>query len=73
MHKRLIGMVAVLLAVALVATGCPRPVAEVEEPRTRNVIFFHPDGYGPNHWNALRIWLVGPDDRLNWDRLPYMA
>ncbi|MCL0049428.1 alkaline phosphatase [Dehalococcoidia bacterium] len=78
MHKRLIGMVALLLTVALVATGCPRPAAEVEEPcsepnEVRNVIFFHPDGYGPNHWNALRIWLVGPDGRLNWDRLPYMA
>ncbi|MCL0065401.1 5'-nucleotidase C-terminal domain-containing protein [Dehalococcoidia bacterium] len=39
----------------------------------RNVIFFHPDGYGLSHWNALRAWLVGPDGRLNWDRLPYMA
>ncbi|MCL0060599.1 alkaline phosphatase [Dehalococcoidia bacterium] len=78
MHKRLIVIVAVLLTAAMVATGCPRPAAEVEEPcsepnEVRNVIFFHPDGYGPNHWNALRIWLVGPDDRLNWDRLPYMA
>ncbi|MCL0061037.1 alkaline phosphatase [Dehalococcoidia bacterium] len=76
MHKRLIVMVAVLLTAALVATGCPVPAADVEEPRVeepRNVIFFHPDGYGLSHWNALRAWLVGPDGRLNWDRLPYMA
>ena len=39
----------------------------------QNVIFFHPDGYGFSHWNALRFWLVGPDGRLSWDRLPYMA
>ncbi|MCI2425870.1 alkaline phosphatase [Candidatus Acetothermia bacterium] len=39
----------------------------------RNVIFFHVDGYGLSHWNALRFWLVGPDGRLNWDRLPYFA
>ncbi|MCL0049588.1 alkaline phosphatase [Peptococcaceae bacterium] len=78
MRKRLIGMVAVLLAAALVTTGCPQQAAEVEEPcsepnEVRNVIFFHPDGYGLSHWNALRILLVGPDGRLNWDRLPYMA
>ncbi|MCL0051194.1 alkaline phosphatase [Thermodesulfovibrionales bacterium] len=43
----------------------------VEEPR--NVIFFHPDGFGLSHWNSLRFYLAGPDGRLNWDKLPYMA
>ncbi len=38
-----------------------------------NVIFFHPDGAGVNHWTALRIKDVGPDGRLNWDALPAMA
>jgi len=38
-----------------------------------NVIFFHPDGYGLSHWDALRTKTVGPDGRLNWDKLPYTA
>ena len=41
--------------------------------RTGNVIFFHPDGMGVNHWGAVRMHTVGPDGRLNWDRLPAMA
>jgi len=39
----------------------------------RNVIFFHPDGFGVSHWAVLRTYTVGPDGRLNWDRLPHMA
>jgi alkaline phosphatase len=38
-----------------------------------NVIFFHTDGYGYSHWNALRILNVGPDGRLHWDKLPFIA
>lgn len=38
-----------------------------------DVIFFHPDGYGLSHWDALRTRFVGPDGRLNWDKLPYTA
>ena len=41
--------------------------------KTGNVIFFHPDGAGPNHWTALRALIVGPDGELNWDKLPAMA
>ena len=37
---------------------------------TGNVIFFHPDGTGVNHWLAARMHTVGPDGELNWDRLP---
>ncbi|MBT9177438.1 MAG: Alkaline phosphatase [Firmicutes bacterium] len=37
------------------------------------MIFFHPDGYGLSHWDALRTLSVGPDGRLNWDKLPYTA
>jgi len=39
----------------------------------RNVIFFHTDGYGLNHWDALRTKTVGPDGKLNWDKLTYTA
>jgi alkaline phosphatase len=38
-----------------------------------SVIFFHPDGFGVNHWGATRMATVGPDGRLNWDRLPAIA
>jgi len=38
-----------------------------------NVIFFHPDGAGLNHWTALRLKEVGPDGRLNYDALPATA
>ncbi len=40
---------------------------------TGNVIFFHPDGTGVNHWLAARMHTVGPDGELNWDRLPAMG
>jgi alkaline phosphatase len=41
--------------------------------RGHNVIFFHTDGYGLSHWDALRTKYVGPDGRLNWDKLTYTA
>ena len=37
---------------------------------TGNVIFFHPDGSGANHWAAARMHIAGPDGELHWDRLP---
>lgn len=40
---------------------------------TGNVIFFHPDGTGINHWNAARLYFKGPDSYLNWDLLTNMA
>lgn len=45
-------------------------IAQVASAETGNVIFFHPDGAGVNHWNAARLHIVGPDGELNWDRLP---
>jgi alkaline phosphatase len=43
------------------------------EEQTGNVIFIHPDGTGPNHWAAGRIYWKGPDAQLEWDQLPEMA
>jgi alkaline phosphatase len=40
---------------------------------TGNVIFFHPDGTGANHWGVARMYYKGLDGMLNWDRLPRMA
>lgn len=34
-----------------------------------HVIFFHPDGGSPSLYSALRALEVGPDNRLNWDRM----
>lgn len=43
------------------------------QPRPASVIFFHPDGFGVNHWGAVRMASVGPDGRTEWDRLPHSA
>ncbi|QPH53395.1 alkaline phosphatase [Pontivivens ytuae] len=54
-------------ATAIVALCATTPLSAQE---TGNVIFFHPDGTGVNHWLAARMHTVGPDGELNWDRLP---
>ncbi|MEM9208764.1 MAG: alkaline phosphatase [Pseudomonadota bacterium] len=48
-------------------------VAQTEELDIGNVVFFHPDGSALQHWNAARMYWDGPDDFLQWDRLPWMA
>jgi alkaline phosphatase len=37
------------------------------------VIFIHPDGSGASAWAAARIFTVGPDGMLNWDRMETMG
>jgi alkaline phosphatase len=56
-----------LAALALMAASAAPAAAQ------NNVIFFHPDGAGLNHWTALRYLQHGPDGLTNWDRLPGMA
>ncbi|MEL6439868.1 MAG: alkaline phosphatase [Cyanobacteria bacterium J06621_8] len=34
-----------------------------------SVIFIHPDGTSPSHYAAGRFASVGPDGRLNWDKM----
>jgi len=58
-----------VLLIVLVAVGAGPAAAQ----KTGNVIFFHPDGAGVNHWGALRFLIAGPDGELNWDKLPAMA
>jgi glycerophosphoryl diester phosphodiesterase len=36
---------------------------------SNHVIFIHPDGASPSHYALGRFSSVGPDGRLNWDRL----
>jgi alkaline phosphatase len=44
-----------------------------DTPMTGNVIFIHPDGTGPNHWGAARMYWYGPDANSPWDLMPHMA
>jgi glycerophosphoryl diester phosphodiesterase len=46
----------------------PAPKATRE---TGNVIFIHPDGTSPSHFMALRNVDLGPDGRLNWDKMSH--
>ncbi|HEX9632944.1 MAG TPA: alkaline phosphatase [Gemmatimonadales bacterium] len=55
---------------ALTPVGVVSPLA-AQDPAS--VVFFHPDGMGVNTWAAVRVATVGPDGRLNWDRLPHSA
>lgn len=62
------------LAAAAWAVPMTPAVAQAAAPGlTGNVIFFHPDGAGLNHWQAARLYFRGADGSLNWDRLPHMA
>jgi alkaline phosphatase len=62
------------LAVAAGIAPATSALAQAAPPGlTGNVIFFHPDGTGLNHWGAARLFARGADGVLNWDRLPHMA
>ena len=67
--------VRVIMVALAVATGLLvfqyQSRASVDE--LGSVIFFHPDGMGVNTWGAVRMMTVGPDGRLNWDKIPHMA
>jgi len=56
-----------LFAVSLLAAACSG------QPKTGNVIFFHPDGTSTANWAIARAMFVGPDGELNWDKLPAQA
>jgi len=65
-----VSMVALAVAVGLFVF---RYQSQASGGELGNVIFFHPDGMGLNTWGAVRMMAVGPDGRLNWDKLPHMA
>lgn len=68
---RVFALAAGLLVLA--ATLFPRLRSAESDPDPGSVVFFHPDGMGVNTWGAVRFMTVGPDGRLNWDRLPHSA
>jgi len=63
--RNLLPVIGIALSAALTA---PAIAAE-----RNDVIFYHPDGTGVAHWNAMRYLTVGPDGEINWDKLPGMA
>lgn len=66
------GLLIVVLLLGMLVFALPNAAQDMEL-ETGNVIFFHPDGTGLNHWNAGRMYWYGPDGVLNWDQLPEMA
>lgn len=60
---------------ASVAWNAARRIVSVsvDLSNPRNVIFFHPDGFGLSHWGSLRTLIAGTDGKINWDRLPHLA
>jgi alkaline phosphatase len=58
-----------LWLLAILVTG----LATLTRGETGNVIFIHPDGAGAGTWAAARALYVGPDNDLEWDRLPEIA
>jgi glycerophosphoryl diester phosphodiesterase len=48
----------------------PKPAPQATKD-TGNVIFIHPDGTSPSHYMALRNIDLGPDGRLNWDKMSH--
>jgi alkaline phosphatase len=56
---------------ALIAVAATATASTAQE--TGSVVFFHPDGMGANTWAVVRTATVGPDGRLQWDRVPHSA
>ena len=64
------GKITCFAAASVIALTAAAPAMAQD---TGNVIFFHPDGTGVNHWLAARMHTVGPDGELNWDKLPALG
>ena len=76
MNRRHLFATTAALALATAMPATTQPLATqppATQPGPASVIFFHPDGFGVNHWGAVRMVSVGPDGRTEWDRLPHSA
>jgi alkaline phosphatase len=65
--------VAAAAVLALVGVGAGQAQGQSGGAETGSVVFIHPDGTGPNHWQATRSYWYGPDEVANWDELPEQA
>jgi len=61
----------IFFALALLASTASLAGAQdaTPQPQRGSAIFIHPDGAGVAAWGAARVFSVGPDGALNWDRL----
>jgi len=62
------------------ATACAMPAAalsqqapSIGDPQVGSAIFIHPDGSSASAWAAMRLLSVGPDGKLNWDRMDQLG
>ncbi len=62
----------IILAILLVNVSCSKQTITTQQ-MTGSVIFIHPDGSGLGMWGALRLFQVGPDGMLNWDKMEHMG
>lgn len=61
------------LVAAASSPGSSTAQGPVPQPRQGSAIFIHPDGAGVAAWGAARVFSVGPDGDLNWDRLEHIG
>lgn len=68
-------LVGTALCLGLLAASAGTLAAQPGEtqPRLGSAIFIHPDGAGVSAWGAARVFSVGPDGDLNWDRLEHIG
>lgn len=71
--RRTIAPFALTTTIAFVSAACLAQPPAAPPDATGNVIFIHPDGASSATWAAGRMYFVGPDGDLNWDRLPDLA
>jgi len=62
-----------LVTAAELTGDANRADATAQARGTGSVVFLHPDGAGPNHFGAARMYWYGPDAVSPWDRLPHTA
>jgi alkaline phosphatase len=70
------GTASVVVLAALVCMACDERRSDAGGTvgsQVGNAIFIHPDGTALNHWNVARAYWAGPDEFLEWDRLPSLA
>ncbi|MBF2006139.1 alkaline phosphatase [Chlorogloeopsis fritschii PCC 9212] len=71
-NKKFVALVIFALTALLACTSQIQVQGDAKF-RQGNVIFIHPDGTSASHWGAARMLYLGPDGRLNWDRMSNLA
>lgn len=62
------------LIALLLSPPAPAGAQDIRErPGLGSAVFVHPDGAGVSAWGAARVFSVGPDGALAWDRLEHLG